>query len=286
MDTSDGDPMYPRSYREMAGASDWERLVTLLTQANPPHVIVAGPAGIGKSCALHLGLGPAISLWLRCSMDPTLRDSRDRIKAIARRRTGAPTEVQWIVLEHADMLHADAQAFLRRVIETSIGACRFILEVRDTAAITEPLLSRTVLFVAPQLVAHEIRAEVRRRAPAISLDLATRITAQSNGNVRWAVLQGLGEWCESTRYPDRISCSDLGGRPEGLVDESVSPPADVKTWASLMEAMETLQRTGSSPRAWLQTHGLDAAWDRPGGACPWALTALAMAPKLAVVGKT
>jgi len=258
MDTAEGDPARPRAVADMAGAADWARLVALLTRADPPNVIVAGPAGIGKSCALRLGLGGIINMWLRCSQDPTLRDSRDRIKAAARRRV-ADGGVHWIVLEHADLLHADAQAFLRRIIETSMGACRFALEVRDVAAIAEPLLSRTVLYVAPQLVEHEIRTEVLRRAPVVGLEAAGRLAAQSGGNVRWAVLQGLG-----------------GG--VGMLDESLPAPQP-STWAELLGAMEALQRTGSSPRAWLGS--TDTVWERPGGACPWALTATALANRMA-----
>lgn len=257
MDTTEHDPHRPRSCSEMAGGSDWIRLVGLLTRADPPNVIVAGPAGIGKSCALRLGLAGSVSMWLRCSQDPTLRDSRDRIKAAARRRV-ADGGVHWIVLEHADLLHTDAQAFLRRIIETSTGACRFALEVRDVAAIAEPLLSRTVLYVAPQLVAHEIRAEVQRRAPAVSLEMAGFLAAQSGGNVRWAVLQGLG-----------------GG--EGMIDTAIS--ADVGSWAELLTAMEAVQRSGTAPRAWLGS--TDTVWERPGGACPWALTACALANRMA-----
>jgi replication-associated recombination protein RarA len=251
MDTAD-DTHKPRQLSEMSGAVDWVRLEGLLTSAEPPNMILVGPAGIGKSCALRLILRSRIAMWLRCSRDPTLRDSRDRIKMTARRRVESGV-VHWIVLEHADMLHSDAQAFLRRIIETSMGSCRFIMEVRDVSAIAEPLISRTILFTAPQLVPHEIRAEVQRRAPSVSLDAATEIALQSNGNVRWAVLQGLG-----------------GG--EGMVDKDAVPTMEsVHTWRDMLTAMEALQKTGSSPRAWARsTHSV---WERPGGACPWAIIA-------------
>lgn len=259
MDSADGDPQRPRCLEDMAGAVDWMRLRALLTRADPPNVVLVGPAGVGKSCALRMVLGRAVTMWLRCSQDPTLRDSRDRIKAAARRRVGGDS-ANWIVLEHADMLHADAQAFLRRIIETATGACRFVLEVRDVAAIAEPLMSRTMMFVAPQLVEHEIRTEIMRRAPAVTREVAERIAAQSGGNVRWAVLQGLG-----------------GG--EGMIAPSMPVVSSVSSWGDILSAMEALQRTGTSPRAWLQ--GGDLAWERAGGACPWALTACALANRMA-----
>lgn len=251
MDTAEGDPYRPCAIGEMAGASDWTRLQTLITQQVPPNIVLVGPAGIGKSCALRVTLKGHISMWLRCSQDPTLRESRDRIKAAARRRVVDGT-VQWIILEHADLLHTDAQAFLRRIIETSMGATRFVLEVRDVAAIAEPLLSRTVLFNAPQLVAHEIRSEIQRRAPSVSLDVAEKLAYQSSGNIRWAILQGLGG-------------------SDGMIDATLPPVAEVTSWQQLLSVMEQLQQTGTNPRAWLRD--TSPVWERAGGACPWSITA-------------
>jgi hypothetical protein len=253
MDSADGDPRAPRTLSDMAGAEVWERLRGLL--ATNQHVVVAGGPGVGKSCALRLLLAGHIGLWFRCSSDPSLRENRDRIKAAARRRGPADT-VNWIVLEHADLLLADAQAFLRRVIETATGSTRFVLEVRDLGAVTEPLLSRTVLFNVPGLLDYEVRAEIQRRVPSVTMATADRLAAQADGNVRWAVLQALG-----------------GG--DGFMVEGLLAPAAVRTWGDLLATMERLQNSGSSPRAYLGEGA--AEWDRPGGACPWALTAAVLA---------
>jgi hypothetical protein len=256
MDTADIDPNRPRSIGEMAG--DWSSLQKLVTRPDPPHIVLVGPAGVGKSCALRQLLrGQGGLMWMRCSQDPTLRESRDRIKDAARRRVSEGL-IQWIVLEHADLLHTDAQTFLRRIIETSLGACRFVLEVRDVAAIAEPLMSRAVMVTAPQLMEHEIRTEIMRRSPSVSLAVADCLAAQSAGNVRWAILQGLGG-------------SDGFVAPE-LMHTSV------KTWSDILQIMEQLQLTGSSPRAWLGD--TSPSWERAGGACPWALTAKALSSSI------
>lgn len=256
MDTIGGDPHHPRSVSDMAGAAVWTRLQGLM--ASNQHVVVAGGPGVGKSCALRILLAGHIGLWFRCSADPSLREGRDRIKAAARRR-GPVGTINWIVLEHADLLLADAQAFLRRVIETSVGGTRFVLEVRDLGAVTEPLLSRTVLFNVPPLLEYEVRAEIQRRASGVSLARAARLATQAGGNVRWAVLQALG-----------------GG--DGFLEEGGSWMAtDVTDWRSLLAVMEGLQRSGSSPRAYLGDQVSAETWDRPGGACPWAVTAATLA---------
>lgn len=258
MDTNDHDPNRPRSLEEMAGSTEWSRLRTLVNRPDPPHVILTGPAGTGKSCALRLALASQITMWLRCSQDPTLRDNRDRIKQAARRRV-PDGQINWIVLEHADLLHSDAQAFLRRIIETSIGSSRFVLEVRDVAAIAEPLLSRTVLFTGPTLLPYEITTEIRRRVPSIDPHLASRLASQSQGNIRWAVLQALA-----------------GG--DGFLEESaqaISLSSVKGNWSEILRLMEVLQQSGSSPRAWLESEGYHntQSFERAGGACPWAVFA-------------
>jgi hypothetical protein len=237
-------------------AGDWSRLRELTGRLDPPNLIVAGGAGTGKSAALRSFLTGSITMWLRCSTDTSLRDSRDRIKSAAQKRVEAG-RVAWIILEHADMLHTDAQAFLRRVIETSLGSTRFVLEVRDLAAIAEPLVSRCVLYNVPQLLQHEIRAEILQRAP--SCTQADRLAAQAGGNVRWATIQAIG-----------------GG--DGFLAEGLPTPESVTSWQALLGAMEALQRSGSSSRAWLKS--ADPVWERPGGADPWAILAASLAQQI------
>jgi hypothetical protein len=169
------------------------------------------------------------------------------------------------VLEHADALHADAQAFLRRIIETTLGSSRFVLEVRDAAAIAEPLLSRTVLFNAPQLVEYEVRAEVLRRAPTLSIEDATRFARESDGNVRWAVLQGLG----ALQKTQGLGALQKTQHHYGFIGVPKETPT---TWADVLRIMEAIQTSGTSPRAYSSQSS--EVWDRPGGICPWSLLAL------------
>jgi hypothetical protein len=265
MDTAEHDPFRPRSVADMAGATGWLAVQSLTTRADPPNIVLVGAAGTGKSCALRLALGPAVVVWLRCSQDPTLRENRDRIKTAARRRS---ERTCWIVLEHADTLHTDAQAFLRRIIETSTGSTRFVLEVRDAAAIAEPLLSRCVLFNGPALLEYEIRAEVMRRAPTLSVEDATRFAAQCDGNVRWATLQALG--LQSKQALGSGSGLGSGSVPgSGFIGCEYTAP---KTWSALLAKMEEVQKTGTSPRAFSKWES--TIWDRPGGIDPWSVLAL------------
>jgi hypothetical protein len=255
MDTPEYDPHRPRRVEDMVCADTWTRLSDTLNREDPPNIVLVGRPGIGKSCALRLALTGKISMWMRCSVDPTLRDNRERIKMTARGRSDT---TRWIILEHADLLHADAQSFLRRIIETSVGSTRFVLEVRDLSAIAEPLLSRTTLFTVPTAMPYEIRAEIMNRAPSCDPVVAERIAVQSKGNIRWAVLQALG-----------------GG--DGMISPALCDVTlkGVTTWSEVLHVMEDLQKSGSAPHMWLDV-GSTTEWERPGGACPWALTAAAL----------
>jgi hypothetical protein len=259
MDTTEHDPQRPLILSDMAGAEEWAPLESLVKKPDPPHILLVGNAGTGKSCALRLLLSSAIGFWLQCSQDPTLRDNRDRIKLAARRRQ-PEGKIHWIVLEHADLLHADAQAFLRRIIETSVGGTRFILEVRDLSAVAEPLLSRTVLVTGPHFLEHEICAAILRRVPDVSMERVREIAAQSGGNIRWAVLQALG-----------------GG--DSLLSSHV-PLSDTMNWSSILSFMEDVQRSGSSPRHAIRHQDGNSMWERAGGICPWSLLALALTKRI------
>jgi hypothetical protein len=175
------------------------------------------------------------------------------------------------VLEHADALHTDAQAFLRRIIETSTGSSRFVLEVRDAAAVAEPLLSRCVLFNGPRLLEYEIRAEVMRRAPGLSVEDASLFAAQCDGNVRWASLQALGQGLCPSENTQALGV----GSGSGFIGCAYEAPT---TWSALLAKMEEVQQTGTSPRAFSKWES--TVWDRPGGIDPWSVLALELSASI------
>jgi hypothetical protein len=264
MDTPEQDPRAPTRVDQMIGAtSDWTPLSVLLTKPDPPHLLLVGGAGTGKSCALRLILGASITLWIRCTKDSSLRYNRDKIKRIAQRHANDGS-LNWVVLEHAEALHADAQAFLRRIMETTTVSTRFALEIRDARAIAEPLMSRTVLFNVSARMPYEIRSELMHRT-GCSMERATQIVEEANGNIRWALTQGLTETNQS------------------LVDPSV-PSEQPTDWSQLLHLMRQTQQTGSNPRAVVSrvckdggetgSEGGDNEWKRPGGSSPWALMAV------------
>lgn len=272
MDTPEFDPHHPTSIAEMAGANSWSHLHTMIHRPDPPHILLVGGAGVGKSCAIRVCIPPdRISAWFRCTKDISLRaETRDRIKTIAKRRTEAG-QINWIILEHADWLHVDAQAFLRRIIETSVGSSRFIFEVRDSSLVAEPILSRTVLFHAPRLLPYEIRGELAKRCGGIPDERIRELSESCKENVRWAVLQGLFLSWQQTQTPQPQTQPYQHGY--GGIQEKPTPASEQTDWASVLRTMETIQLTGANPQMFV-SDAVASTWDRQGGLCPWSVLAL------------
>jgi DNA polymerase III delta prime subunit len=78
--------------------------------------------------------------------DRSLRQGRSYL--FSQHRSKEPTLI-W--LEGADTLTTDAQAFLRRILETATSNVEFALEVRDEVTINPPLLSRCQQISMPNI---------------------------------------------------------------------------------------------------------------------------------------
>ena len=105
-------------------------------------IILTGPPGCGKSYwiqkyAEHVRKQLFVC---PCRKDRTLRDGRQKLHIWARR-----TEPAILWLEGADDLTPEAQAFLRRILETHTSEILFVLECRDPGRLQEPIRSRCVM---------------------------------------------------------------------------------------------------------------------------------------------
>lgn len=105
-------------------------------------IILTGPPGCGKSYWIQK-YAEQIRKQLfvcPCRKDRTLRDGRQKLHIWARRMEPA---ILW--LEGADDLTPEAQAFLRRILETHAQDVLFILECRDASRLQEPNRSRCII---------------------------------------------------------------------------------------------------------------------------------------------
>jgi DNA polymerase III delta prime subunit len=105
-------------------------------------IILTGPPGCGKSYWIqkHAEQIKKQLFVCPCRKDRTLRDGRQKLHIWARR-----TEPAILWLEGADDLTPEAQAFLRRILETHAQDVLFILECRDAGRLQEPIRSRCII---------------------------------------------------------------------------------------------------------------------------------------------
>lgn len=103
--------------------------------------LVAGPAGSGKSTFIRQEAqrrGYKLLHW-NARLDRSLRDGRDRLHVQVRSKEAS---ILWI--EGVEDLTQEAQAFLRRILETATQQVLCILESTEPWRIAAPVLSRCI----------------------------------------------------------------------------------------------------------------------------------------------
>jgi adenosyl cobinamide kinase/adenosyl cobinamide phosphate guanylyltransferase len=110
--------------------------------------LVSGPSGSGKSTWIRDRATEKGARLIRHAVrtDRSLRQGRQYL--FSQHRSKEPTLI-W--LEGADTLTTDAQAFLRRILETATQNVEFALEVRDEVTMNPPLLSRCQRICMPNV---------------------------------------------------------------------------------------------------------------------------------------
>ena len=108
LDSSKYDPLSPKRIDEIVGNTDtWSTLKLSISNNTSSHIVLAGPAGCGKSLFLRLALAGFPTLVIDCTANFGLRDVRDSIRIFARGSRTSDGKMRWVVFEHADSLTAD-----------------------------------------------------------------------------------------------------------------------------------------------------------------------------------
>ncbi len=143
----------PQTLDEVRGRdSVVKRLKYYVEKKNMPHLLFAGPAGVGKTtCAICLAHEFFGETWRQNFQETNASDERginvvrEKIKDFARTRPiGGDFKI--IFLDESDALTADAQNALRRTMEMYTSTCRFILSCNYSSKIIEPIQSRCAVF--------------------------------------------------------------------------------------------------------------------------------------------
>ena len=130
-----------------------KRVESLTKTQNIPHLLFAGPAGIGKS-TLALATVKELfgSTWkenyleLNASDERGINVVREKVKSFARTKSLGEVPFKIIFLDEADALTPEAQQALRRTMENYSAGCRFILSCNYSSKIIDPIQSRCAIF--------------------------------------------------------------------------------------------------------------------------------------------
>ena len=162
-----------------------------------PHMLFAGPPGVGKTtAALCLARELFGEHWRENYMETNASDERgidvirSKIKDFARTKPiGGDFKI--IFLDEADALTKDAQQALRRTMEVFSSTCRFILSCNYPSKIIEPIQSRTVVFRFRPFTDEDIIKMLRRIAEKEGLEVDEEafkaIADIAAGDARYAI---------------------------------------------------------------------------------------------------
>jgi len=130
-----------------------ERIKAFVAEKNIPHMLFAGPAGVGKTTtALAIAYELYGKNWrsnvleMNASNERGIDIIRNKVKDFARTKTMSDVGYRLIILDEADALTQEAQQALRRTMETYAAVSRFILICNWSSRIIEPIQSRCAVF--------------------------------------------------------------------------------------------------------------------------------------------
>lgn len=155
----------PLSFDDVKGQKDIvHKLKAFVDQKNLPHLLFAGPAGVGKSTlALVVAKKFFGDSWRDNFLELNASDERGidvvrvKVKDFARTRALGDVPFKIIFLDECDALTKDAQQALRRTMENYTGTCRFILACNYSSKIIDPIQSRCAVFRFRPLEADDLR---------------------------------------------------------------------------------------------------------------------------------
>ncbi len=142
----------PTKFEEVVGQQEVvKRLKSLVQAMNIPHLLFAGPAGIGKSTlALIIVKELYGTTWKENYLELNASDERgidvvrQKVKDFARTKALGNVPFKVIFLDEADALTKEAQQALRRTMENYTNTCRFIMSCNYSSKIIDPIQSRCV----------------------------------------------------------------------------------------------------------------------------------------------
>ena len=189
----------PKKFEEIVGQNDIIKRVQSLTNSlNIPHLLFAGPAGVGKSTLALVVVKELFGeswrenyLELNASDERGIDVIRQKVKDFARTKAISKIPFKVIFLDEADALTNEAQNALRRTMENYTSNCRFILSCNYSSKIIDPIQSRCAVFRFRLLEKKDIDKVVKRISQNEKLEIDSKAVESlfelSEGDCRRAI---------------------------------------------------------------------------------------------------
>ena len=148
-------------------------LKNILKTKAVPHMLFAGPPGVGKTATAHAFARDLFGdryiedghfLEINASDERGIQTIREKVKMFARQIPMGGYGFKILFLDESDQLTDDAQHAFRRVMEQFSTTCRFILAANYSNRIIEPIQSRCAVFRFRPLVKADVIKFLKRIA--------------------------------------------------------------------------------------------------------------------------
>ncbi len=186
----------PSGFSEIKGQENAiKRIEALAKSGNLPHLLLAGPAGTGKTTTALVIAKKLYGedyrynfLELNASDERGIDVVRSTIKDFARTKALGNYPFKLILLDECDSLTKEAQQALRRTMETFVDSARFLLSCNYSSKIIDPIQSRCAVFRFRPLLKEQTKAIMKSIAEKEGLTIEENamdaLHELSNGDVR------------------------------------------------------------------------------------------------------
>lgn len=186
-------------------------------------LLVCGEPGTGKSRWIREEAGKARLFHWNARTDRSLREGREILHQQVRSR-----EPLFVWIEGADDLTQEAQAFLRRILETASANVVCCLEVRELWKMSPPVLSRCTVI-------------------SMKSDHSFRIQR----NLQKAMALGLLK--PQTHVPESVTWKDIPALRQSAADPyAILDKLIYKNPTLSQDAIEALRAIGAGSSPWIQ----------------------------------